>query len=114
MKRSGLLFFSIVFVGIVFLARLFYLQILSNSYNIPTLNNSAVKVTYDYPERGYIYDRNGILLVANELSYDIMIIPREVKPLDTLEFCKLLKISKDEFLTKFEKARNYSTWIPST
>ena len=114
MRRLGLLSFIIIIVGLIFIGRLFYLQILSNSYQLHPLKNSAVKVTYDYPERGYIYDRNGVLLVANQLSYDIMIIPREVKPLDTLDFCSLLKISKEEFLTKFERAKNYSTRIPST
>jgi penicillin-binding protein 2 len=114
MKRIGLLTFLIVFTSIVFIIRLFYLQISSNEYNMNPFNNSAVKVSYDYPERGYIYDRNGILMVANELSYDVMIIPREVKPLDTVEFCSLLKITKEEFLKKFERARRYSTRIPST
>ena len=50
----------------------------------------VIKIKYDYPERGYIYDRNGVLLVANQPSYDIMVIPRELKNTDTLEFCKLL------------------------
>ena len=103
MKRSGLLTFLIIFIALVFIGRLFYLQILNNSYTVPALNSSAVKVTYDYPERGYVYDRNGVLLVANQLSYDIMVIPREVKPLDTLDFCALLKISKEDFIKKFEK-----------
>ena len=98
----------------VYIARLSYLQLVDNSYNKPTLHNSTVKITYDYPERGYIYDRNGILLVANQLSYDIMIIPREVKPLDTTEFCSLLKITKDDFLKKLKRANRYSTRIPST
>lgn len=114
MRRTGLLSFIIIFIGIVFIIRLFYLQVLNNSYHIPTLNNSAVKVTYDYPERGYVYDRNGVLLVANQLSYDIMIIPREVKPLDTIEFCNLLKITKEDFVKKFDRAVRYSTRIPST
>ncbi len=114
MKRTGLLSFLIILIGIVYIIRLFYLQVLDNSYNIPTFNNSAVKVSYDYPERGYIYDRNGVLLVANQLSYDIMIIPREVKPLDTIEFCDLLKISKEEFIKKFNRAKHYSSRIPST
>lgn len=114
MKRTGLLSFLIILIGIVYVIRLFYLQVLENSYKIPTLNNSAVKVTFDYPERGYIYDRNGVLLVANQLSYDIMIIPREVIPLDTLEFCDLLKISKEEFIKKFDRAKRYSSRIPST
>jgi penicillin-binding protein 2 len=114
MKRSGLLTFLIIFIALVFIGRLFYLQILNNSYTVPALNSSAVKVTYDYPERGYVYDRNGVLLVANQLSYDIMVIPREVKPLDTLDFCALLKISKEDFIKKLDRAKHYSTRIPST
>ena len=113
MKRSGLLTFLIIFTALIFIGRLFYLQILNNSYAVPVLNSSAVKITYDYPERGYVYDRNGTLLIANQLSYDIMVIPREVKPLDTLEFCSLLKITKKDFLKKFAKATHYSTRIPS-
>lgn len=114
MKRTGLLSFLIIFIGVVYIARLFYLQVLNNSFNTPTLNNSAVKVMYDYPERGYIFDRNGILLVANQLSYDVMVIPREVKPMDTVAFCALLKITKEEFIEKIDKASHYSTRIPST
>jgi penicillin-binding protein 2 len=114
MKRLGLLTVLVIISGIIFIARLFYLQLLDNSYNSHPLQNSAIKVTYDYPERGFIYDRNGVLMVANQLSYDIMIIPREVKPLDTLEFCNLLKITKEDFLKKFERASKYSTRIPST
>lgn len=114
MKRTGLLSFIIIFIGLIFIIRLFYLQVVNNTYNKPTVNNSAVKIVYDYPERGYIYDRNGVLLVANQLSYDIMVIPREVKPLDTIEFCTLLKISKKDFIKKILKARRYSTRIPST
>ncbi len=114
MKRTGLLSFIIIFIGVVYILRLSYLQLVDNSYNKPTLHNSTVKITYDYPERGYIYDRNGILLVANQLSYDIVVIPREVKPLDTIEFCSLLKITKEDFLKKIKRAKRYSTRIPST
>ena len=114
MKRTGLLSFLIIFVGIIYIARLFYLQILSNSFNTGTLNNSAVKAMYDYPERGYIFDRNGVLLVANQLSYDVMVVPGEVKPMDTIAFCNLLKITKEEFIEKIAKAAHYSPRIPST
>ena len=65
MQRKGLLSILIISVGLIFLVRLFYLQILENPYKTPTLNSSTVKIKYDYPERGYIYDRNGVLLVAN-------------------------------------------------
>lgn len=75
--------------------------------------SSAVKIEYDYPERGYMYDRNGKLLVANQLSYDVMVVPNEVKALDTLEFCSLLKISKKSFDRRLQKAVRYAHWLPS-
>ena len=113
MKRFNLLSFSIILIGVLYISRLFFLQLINNSYNIETLNNSAIKVVYDYPERGYIYDRNGVLLVANQISYDIMIVPREVKHIDTLEFCTFLEISKKDFIKRADKAKRYSTRIPS-
>ena len=113
MKRGGLLYFFILFVGFVFILRLFYLQVLDNRYQLDPINNASIKRVYDYPDRGYIYDRNGELLVVNEQSYDIMVIPREIKELDTIELCELLKIDKPYFRKKLKKARNYSTRLPS-
>ncbi|CAM1363707.1 penicillin-binding protein 2 [Tenacibaculum xiamenense] len=112
MKRSFLLVFLIVLVAVIYIGRLFQLQILHAKKQNPTLS-STVKVEYDYPERGYVYDRNGKLLVANQLSYDVMVIPKEVKELDTLEFCSLLKITKENFLKRFNKAERYARWLPS-
>lgn len=114
MKRSKLLVFLIFFIGIVYIARLFYLQILDNPYHKPIFNSSAIKVRYTFPDRGFIYDRNGVLLVANQLAYDIMVVPNEVAPLDTLEFCSLIKITKEDFKYKLERAKHYSWYIPST
>src|SRR5690606_9674808 len=74
---------------------------------------NALKIVYEYPERGYIYDRTGQLMVANQPSYDIMVIPREVKNIDTLELCTILEITKDDFLKKVEKAKVYSPRLPS-
>jgi penicillin-binding protein 2 len=102
----------IIIIGLSFIGRLSYLQIFSFSPN-QVLEDSAIKAIYDYPERGYIYDRNGKLLVANQPGYDVMVIPREVKPLDTLEFCDLLKIEKEKFVDKLYKARVYSPRLPS-
>ena len=112
MKRSFLLYFLISSVGLLFIGRLFQLQLLHDSSDRVT-QNSSVKIIFDYPERGYIYDRNGKLLVANQLSYDVMVVPNEVKPLDTLEFCSLLKIDTAYFKKKYRRARRYSPWLPS-
>lgn len=112
MQRSFLLYILIAIVGLIFIGRLFQLQIIRGA-NYDPIRNASVKVMYDYPERGYIYDRNGKLLVANELSYDVMIQPNQVTPLDTLEFCSLLKITKEDFLRRFDKAERYASYLPS-
>ena len=110
--RKALLPILIVFAGSLLVIRIFYLQIVNDSFKLKSDNN-AIKIKYDYPERGYIYDRNGKLLVANQPSYDIMVIPRDVKKLDTLEFCELLDIPKEDFLKIMAKAKVYSPRLPS-
>lgn len=110
--RKLLLAFIIILTTFVYLGRLTYLQLIDNSSQNP-LDDTAIKAVYDYPERGHIYDRNGKLLVDNQPSYDVMVIPREVKPLDTLEFCTLLNITPEDFDKRFRKANNYSPRLPS-
>ncbi|QLE00653.1 penicillin-binding protein 2 [Galbibacter sp. BG1] len=110
--RKFLLSSIIIIIAIVYIGRLSYLQLIDYTSKNP-LNDTAIKAVYDYPERGHIYDRNGKLLVANQPSYDVMVIPRDVKPLDTLEFCSLLNISKEQFTEKYNKAYTYSPRLPS-
>lgn len=110
--RKLLLPTVVIISAIIILIRLFYLQIIDESLKLKSDNN-AIKIEYDFPERGYVYDRNGVLLVANQPSYDIMVIPREVKNLDTVQLCELLKIDKEFFIKKIEKAKVYSPRLPS-
>ncbi len=110
--RQLLLSASVVLVGLLFISRLFYLQIYTSS-DQNLFEDNAIRKVYDYPKRGFVYDRNHELLVSNQPSYDVMVIPREVKPLDTLEFCSLLKIDKNEFIKTLNKARSYSPRLPS-
>ncbi len=110
--RKLLLVSLIIISGLVYISRLFYLQIYTGTtYNL--YEDNAIRKVFDYPKRGNVYDRNNKLLVANQPSYDVMIIPREVEPLDTLEFCSLLKISKETFIKTYNKAKNYSPRLPS-
>lgn len=110
--RKALLPSLIIIVASLLVLRLFYLQIIDDSLKLKSDNN-AIKIKYDYPERGYIYDRNGKLMVANQPSYDIMVIPRDMKNIDTLELCELLDITKEDFLKKIAKAKVYSPRLPS-
>jgi len=110
--RKTILPSLVIVVALIILAKLFYLQIINDSYKLKSENN-AIKIVYDYPERGYIYDRNGNLLVANQPSYDVMVVPKEVKNLDTLVFCELINITKEEFDKKLAIAIVYSPRLPS-
>lgn len=110
--RKILLPALVIIAASLLLIRIFFLQIVDDSFKLKSENN-AIKIKYDYPERGYIYDRNGKLMVANQPSYDIMVIPRDIKNLDTLEFCSLLDVSKEEFIKKIAKAKVYSPMLPS-
>ncbi|MCC9071970.1 penicillin-binding protein 2 [Flavobacterium sp. F-65] len=110
--RKVLLPSLIIIAASLLVIRIFYLQIIDDSFKLKSENN-AIKIKYDYPERGYIYDRYGKLLVANQASYDIMVIPREIKNIDTLEFCQLLNVTKEDFIKKIEKAKVYSPRLPS-
>ncbi|MDP5082159.1 MAG: penicillin-binding protein 2 [Winogradskyella sp.] len=113
--RKLLLLATVILVGLVFISRLFYLQVYNNTaYNI--FEDSAILKEYNYPKRGYVYDRNGKLLVANQPSYDVMVIPQEVEPIDSIsliEFCNLLKITPNDYALKLERATNYSPRLPS-
>jgi len=102
--------FFVVFV--IFILRLFYIQILDDSYLLSAQNNVLRRVTV-YPSRGIIYDRKGEILVYNEAVYDLMIIPRQAKHIDTSKFCRFLNIEHDLFLTRIKKAKKYS-WFKAS
>ena len=87
--RKALLLFIVLTTGILFVSRLFYLQVYDTSAAVLSESN-AIKKQYEIPQRGRIYDRNGKLLVSNQPSYDLMAIPREVKPLIPYSFVSSL------------------------
>jgi penicillin-binding protein 2 len=96
----------------ILLARLFYIQIVDDRYLIYAQGN-ARRIKYLNPARGPILDRNGKILVQNQPFYDIVVTPKQVKPFDTVAFCKLLDIDKSEFDKRFTKAIKYSRTRPS-
>ena len=101
-----------VLVAMVFVVRLFFLQVVTNQYRL-SARDIALRRVVEYPARGRIYDRNHKLLVYNDAVYDLMVIPRQVKSLDTNMFCRLLQIDKAFFLNKMRKAKRYSWYKPS-
>lgn len=92
-----------ILIGLIYIARLFYIQVIDDTYKLDA-RNQAFRYKTEYPIRGYIYDRKGKLLVYNEAAYDLMVLPKDVKDLDTADFCDLLGITKEQFLKKMKKA----------
>ena len=105
-----------VAVAIVYVVKLFSLQIIDQKTKDRADSNALLKQT-QYPSRGLIYDRNGELLVYNQPIYDVMVIFNEMgKNFDTLAFCRTLGIEREEFneraaLIKSKKNRGYSKYV---
>ena len=107
-KDRRLFFYFLFGVSILILMlRMINIQIIDSSYKL-SANKNVIKAVTLYPERGYIYDRNGTLLVSNQRAFDLMIIPRQVKTMDTLTFCRIIDIEKDYFDNQLNKATRYS------
>ncbi len=107
----------VVITLLVYIAQLFNLQILSPEYRNFADSNAFFRRTL-YPARGAIYDRNGELLVYNQPTYDVMMVVREMKAFDTLDFCNTLNIDKATFkqleadMKDPRKNPGYSSYTP--
>ena len=91
-NRTLVIAIVMIVVGIVFSIKLFVIQVVDTSYKFSADNNSRRKVIV-YPARGVITDRHGKLMVSNQAVYDIMVLPREIVPFDSIDFCNSLGIS---------------------
>lgn len=103
-----------IVVVVIYIIRLFNLQILDDSYTDKADSNAFLK-EIDFPARGVIKDRNGKILVFNKPAYDIMMVTREMKNFDTLMFCKLLNISHIDFIQRtkeMKRRRGYNPYTP--
>ena len=80
-------FFSVIII--IFIVRLFSIQVVDDSFKTSSENNVIRKET-DHPRRGIIYDRNNELIVYNEAAYDLMITPNQANSIDTNLICSLL------------------------
>ncbi len=111
-SRKYVLVAAVLFIAVVFILRLFWIQVVDDRWKAVAANMAERKIT-DYPARGFIYDRKDRLLVANTPVYDLMMVPREVKPFDTLAFAKLIGVEPDEVIARMAEARRYSVHKPS-
>ena len=103
-----------VAVVIIYLIRLFSLQLMSDDYK-KNADSNAFRKEIQYPSRGLILDRKGRLLVYNESSYNIMVVMNDQRGIDTLDFCQTVGITKDFYIKRREENKkkiSYSRYTP--
>lgn len=111
-NRRNVLQYVIIGVVVIFIIRLFYLQVIDKDYQQLAKSNVLRQVTV-FPARGLVRDRNGKLIIDNQKEYDLWVIPGQVKDLDTLGFCELTGMNDTLFRETLRKARAYSRYKPS-
>jgi penicillin-binding protein 2 len=111
-SRRYVILMIFVSVGVIFMLRLFSMQVISNKWEERAQVISEKKV-YIYPPRGVIYDRNGVKLVDNVVFYDLMVIPEETTEMDTAEFCRILGIDRAFYDAQMAAAVKHSKRVPS-
>jgi len=117
LRRKNILILIILGVFVLFVLRLGLLQLFSDEYKAYADSNAFFKKTI-YPARGLVFDRNGVLMVYNKPAYDVMVTMRDLENLDTLDFCKTVGITKEDFDQHLELVRNrrinpgYSSYTP--
>ena len=109
--RKEIIQIIVVLVGLVFLVKLFFIQVLDNRYS-DLANSNAILRQVEYPFRGLIYDRNGKLIVYNTPEYDLQIISKEIKDLDSVRFCEVFDLSKAELRIKFKELKERKEYSP--
>ncbi|MCH5246932.1 MAG: penicillin-binding protein 2 [Muribaculaceae bacterium] len=116
-KRKWVIIGFVMLVALIFVVRLYNLQINDENFRASADSNAFLKKTI-YPSRGLIYDRNGELIVYNQPAYDVMLIPKDVHEFDTLSLCRTLGITSEQLQSRFEAMKDprlnpgYSAYTP--
>ena len=113
-KRQYVIGGFIVIIAIIYVIRLFNLQVMEAKYKDFADSNAFLRKAV-YPSRGIIYDRDGRLVVYNQPAYDVMVIPRDIKDFDTLDFCQAVNITPEDLvkrMTDMRDKRRNPGWSP--
>lgn len=113
--RKEIVQLVILLTGIVFLVKLFFVQVLDNRY-AELADGNVILRQVEYPFRGLIYDRNHKLIVYNTPEYDLQLVVKDLKNFDSTRFCTVFEISREELRKRFKdmKARKeYSPFKPT-
>jgi penicillin-binding protein 2 len=110
-EREKIIQILVVLIAVIFLVKLFFIQVLPNKY-AELANSNAIQRQVEYPFRGLIFDRNGKLIVYNTPEYNLMVITKEIRDFDSAQFEKVFKISRTELRNLFREMRARKEYSP--
>lgn len=88
------------------IGRLTYLQITNYEHYSELAKGNRIRIEPIPPNRGLIYDRNGIVLAENIPTFELVIIPEEISDTDsTLNELRKIVFISDEQIERFHKRR---------
>jgi penicillin-binding protein 2 len=99
--RKEIIQIVFVLLGLIFLIKLFSIQVLDGRFKDLARSN-AIRKEIQYPVRGLIRDRNGKLIVYNQPEYDLLVILQEIEDFDSTRFCQVFDITKQELDARFK------------
>ena len=102
MKKVYVFYIILSVVGLVLSYKLYYIQIVEEKYKLKG-DHTSIQAIKQYPNRGYIYDRNNRLIVSNQALYNLTVVPSQIGSFDTLLLCSIVNSSKEEIKKSLEK-----------
>ncbi|BDX07271.1 penicillin-binding protein 2 [Planctobacterium marinum] len=111
-RRALIAMIVITMMAGALLFNLYHLQVTRYDDYQTRSNGNRIKVLPVPPNRGLIYDRNGVLLAENKPVFSLQIVPNEVKDLNTTvsELAQLLSISEsnvEDFYKDYRRQRRF-------
>jgi penicillin-binding protein 2 len=109
--RREIIQIAFILVAMIYLIKLFFIQVVDPRYQ-KLAHMNAIHRIIDYPDRGLIRDRNGKVLVYNTPEFDLLIIKREVKTLDSARFCEVFSMTVPDLRQAFKELRAKKEYSP--
>ena len=105
-NRSTIIRAAIVFLALILIGKLFYLQVISDKYAEKAARLS-IRAVIEFPDRGLITDRNGEIIVFNEDTHDLVVhFPFNRKNFPIEDFCRLVNMTEAEVEEKIKIAND--------
>ncbi|HXF99409.1 MAG TPA: penicillin-binding transpeptidase domain-containing protein, partial [Bacteroidota bacterium] len=102
--------FAAVFAVLVL--RLVQLQWLYGERYGQQAEENSVRIIPKEPIRGYIYDRNGRLIVDNRPSFTVTVMPYEFRASSAPLLARILKMPVEELTERIQQGAKHSRFVP--